>query len=221
MGDDDYDSGSSTEDDGNNNSNETPPATPTKGKLPIKKDISDDNVAITPTKATPTKGKLPMKQDISDDNVTITPKKASPTKGKSPMKRQALDVDDEKEHKPSSAKKSKMNVLCNYGDYCYQKNPDHLEKFYHPKKSLPDVFNGAKICIPEKIKDYRLLKRFIIGFDGDVVPEYSAEKASHIIVESGKTTPTTKGKGVCVTVNWLINSIKKKSLQPTKPYLVT
>jgi hypothetical protein len=27
-----------------------------------------------------------------------------------------------------------QNVFCNYGDYCYQKNPDHLEKFYHPKK---------------------------------------------------------------------------------------
>ncbi|XP_071147828.1 DNA ligase 3-like [Mytilus edulis] len=220
MGDDD-DSGSETEDDGNNNGFETPPTTPTKGKLPIKKEISDDKVTLTPTKATPTKGKLLMKKAISDDEMTETPTKATPTKGKSPMKRQASDVDDEREHKPSSAKKSKVNVLCNYGDYCYQKNPDHLEKFYHPKKSLPDVFNGAKICIPEKIKDYRLLKRFIIGFDGDVVPEYVYEKATHIIVESGKTAPKIKGKGVCVTVDWLLNSIKKKSLEPTKSYIVT
>lgn len=184
----------------------SPSATPTKKKS---NDDDDDSGSETEDDGNTNGNGTPI----------ATPTKATPTKAtpvKTPVKRK---LSDDTNDKPPSAKKNKQNVLCNYGDYCYQKNPDHLEKFYHPKKSLPDAFNGAKICLPEKIKDFRLLKRFIIGFDGDVVPEYNPDEASHVIVEPGKSAPKTKA--VCVSMDWLVKSIKKQNLQPTKPYQVS
>ncbi|XP_053379767.1 DNA ligase 3-like [Mercenaria mercenaria] len=193
-------SGSDTDVDDDTNSN----ATPVKSK--------SSSVSSTPSKtATPSSGGGIMK--------FFSPKKeqSSPSK---PTKRASENGDES-----SPAKKSKPE--CKYGSDCYQKNPDHLANFYHPPKVqqtsngvLPNIFTGAKIFIPSDMKDYKTLRRYIIAFDGEVVPEFSRATATHAVVPSDYTGPAIKCEGVCVKDTWLWKCIKTKCLQPTEHFIL-
>ena len=61
-------------------------------------------------------------------------------------------------------------------------------------QNLPDVFFGAKIILPEKTKDYRLLKRYIVGYP---FKKWLENKSSYQLLEDflnpfGIITPRSK-----------------------------
>lgn len=186
---------------------------------------NDDNSNATPVNTTPSKS-----------SVLSTPSKtASPAGGGGIMKYFSPKKEQSSPSKPtkrasengdvsSPAKKSKPE--CKYGADCYQKNPDHLTNFYHPPKVedtsngvLPNVFSGAKIFIPQDLKDFKTLKRYIVAFDGEVIPDFSKDTATHAVVPCNYKGPSVKCKGVCIKDSWLWKCIKTKRLQPTETFV--
>ncbi|XP_061196299.1 DNA ligase 3-like [Saccostrea echinata] len=166
---------------------------------------SDDEMDVSPVKKTPVKGNsTPSK---------TTPLKVTPIKNG--IKRSYSDKEDS-ETTPS--KKSKP--MCKYGAECYQTNPKHLEQFCHPPKILPNVFRGCKIFLPKDIDQYKTLRRYIIGWDGELVQEYDKASATHVVIPDSHKGEVIKCAGVCVTLNWLKMCIKKNMLVRTDPYIV-
>uniref|UniRef100_K1Q677 DNA ligase 3 n=1 Tax=Magallana gigas TaxID=29159 RepID=K1Q677_MAGGI len=166
---------------------------------------SDDDTGVSPMKTTPAKNSATPSKS--------TPLKATPTKNG--VKRKHSDTGNG-EITPS--KKSKP--MCKYGADCYQTNPTHLEQFDHPPKTLPNVFRGCKIFLPTDTKLYRTLRRYIIGWDGELVPEYDKASATHVVLDKGHKGDIVKCAGVCLTLDWIKMCIKKKMLVRTDPYLV-
>ncbi|KAK7476103.1 hypothetical protein BaRGS_00032657 [Batillaria attramentaria] len=164
---------------------------------------------------------------------------STPRKG---VKRAASDTS------PESSPSKKSKPTCKYGADCYQKNPSHLRTFFHPPKSekspgklvtspsktspggkpavspassknLPDVFHGCKIILPSSTEGYKQLKRYIVAFDGDLLPDYDVNVATHIVT---KKKVKDKGKSTqLVTPDWLWKCIKTGRLVPTGPYSPT
>ena len=48
-------------------------------------------------------------------------------------------------------------------------------------QKLPDTFHGCKIILPDAMANYKQLKRYIIAFDGDLLPDYDVHAATHIV----------------------------------------
>ncbi|XP_060066449.1 DNA ligase 3-like [Ylistrum balloti] len=213
--------GSQDSDNDNNNGNSNghsdhagpAPSTPSKGR---------ESAPVTPSKASPSKMgtlagwvKRGEKRSRTEDN----DEEASSPKKKfdgSPSKK----IDEESPIKKSS------KPTCKYSSDCYQTNPAHTDQYYHPTdkklpkpgERLPNVFSGTKIFLSEDTDKYRLLKRYIIGFDGDLVNDFQKKTATHVIVKPGEAVLTT---GVCITVDWLWSSIKKKMKMPLQKFRVT
>ncbi|XP_067659530.1 DNA ligase 3-like isoform X2 [Haliotis asinina] len=150
---------------------------------------------------------------------------------KTPVKRQAED-----EGLTTPTKKPKPE--CKYGSTCYQTSPAHKAVFCHPaggstpqkspskpltpgvtssSNKLPNIFTGCKIFLPETTEQFKQLKRYIIAFDGDLLPEFSKGSATHIVSSKGKIG-TVNSKAKVVTPEWLWQSIKKKRLASTDVY---
>ncbi|KAH3741324.1 DNA ligase 3-like isoform X2 [Dreissena polymorpha] len=208
-----------------------------KGKSPVKKaqssgsETEDDSVS-TPIKkepSTPKVSRTPVKSasgESSSDGGGIK-KYFSPLKepntstSSTPSKRPS----DNGTYEASPAKKSKPE--CRYGSDCYQKSAEHREQYCHPPKVqqqshgvLPNVFTGAKIYLPADITDFKTLKRYVVAFDGEIVPEFSKTTATHAVVSSKYQGPAIECSGVCVTVDWLWKCIRTKRIQPTKDFLL-
>ncbi|GAB1605965.1 DNA ligase 3 [Argonauta hians] len=134
----------------------------------------------------------------------------------------------EDEKKPSTSKDKKE--VCKYGSSCYQRNPQHLASFDHSaassgssaSDSLPSVFQNLKIYLPESIESYKKLKRFIIAFDGEVLPEYDISNATHIIIAKDineTDVDSASPSAVCVSPDWLWRCIRKKQCVSTHKYI--
>ncbi|EDO37995.1 predicted protein [Nematostella vectensis] len=87
---------------------------------------------------------------------------------------ETVDNDDVTERKSSA--KRKANQIENDKDEASD------------RKELPNVFSGLQVYVPDTIKDFNKLRRYIIAsrYDGDVVTDKST--ATHIIANS-KVTP--------------------------------
>lgn len=203
-------SGSDTEEDDSSS------ATPVKTQL----SLTAPSSSSTPNKPTPNKASTPSSDGIlkyfspkKEQNVKTIPSKVT---------KRASENGEES----SPAKKSRPE--CKYGARCYQKNPDHLNQFYHSSvhvqqssdKALPNVFTGAKIYLPESIADIKVLKRYVVAFDGELVPEFNKLTATHAVMPKDYNGPAVKCKGVCINESWLWSCIKKKLLQPVEPFLI-
>ncbi|XP_076451969.1 DNA ligase 3-like [Babylonia areolata] len=88
-------------------------------------------------------------------------------------------------------------------------------------KKLPDTFHGCKIILPDSTSDYKKLKRYIIAFDGDLLPDYETHAATHIVA-SNMSEVTDRGKGTqLVKPEWLWKCIKAGRLVSTDAYRPT
>eukprot|EP00057_Strongylocentrotus_purpuratus_P005657 XP_003731486.2 PREDICTED: DNA ligase 3 [Strongylocentrotus purpuratus] len=69
--------------------------------------------------------------------------------------------------------------------------------------------------IPEGVKDYEKLQRFVIAYDGDVIDEASKSQATHIVGDS-KTSDKNDSSSSAenVTSDWLWQCIRMKKLVP-------
>lgn len=82
---------------------------------------------------------------------------------------------------------------------------------------LPDVFVGALVVLPQDLTERDVLTRYIVAYGGEVLPDYRANEATHIIT-SKQDTGGTKGAGVWVREGWVWDSIKLQRLMPAQLY---
>ncbi|ESO91269.1 hypothetical protein LOTGIDRAFT_228755 [Lottia gigantea] len=161
-------------------------------------------------------------EDEEDSNSSFISATSQTTPTVSPVKRKAESLT------PSSSPLKKMKPSCKYGENCYQTSPAHKKNFDHkaatPVKSssnkLPDIFTGCKIYLPNNIDKYKVLKRYVIAFNGDIVAEFDKNTATHLISTYGNSINASV-KGKTVIDKWLWTCIKTKSLVPTTKYLIT
>ncbi|XP_013393552.1 DNA ligase 3 [Lingula anatina] len=184
----------------------------------------------SPVKNTPKKRKHEDDDDDDDDDdnsnnhygnpsptkqIMLTPSKTSPAKRNNdvtPTKK--LKTSDDGNNKPS----------CKYGAECYQTNPQHLEQFSHPSnrkikspiksKILLDIFKGLKFSLSNSVEKLKDLKRYIIAYDGDVVPEYDSSQATHVVV--GKNEKVENPASNVVSEDWVWGCVKERKLLPVK-----
>ncbi|XP_035828474.1 DNA ligase 3 isoform X2 [Aplysia californica] len=156
------------------------------------------------------------------------------TPGKKGEKRRASDDVSEE----SSPPKKQANPMGKYGASCHQKRGKHTEEFRHPESSsadtassggsssqtagsasgLPAVFHGCKIVLPSSVERFRDLKRYILAFDGDLLHQFEASSATHIVVAPGSEPPSVSSKVPRVSPRWLWSCIRRRQLVDTAPY---
>ncbi|BFZ23274.1 hypothetical protein BsWGS_26312 [Bradybaena similaris] len=183
--------------------------------------------------------------DIDSDEANETGTSSADGEMKSLQESRKRAASGYSEEEESPRKKVKAKPLCNYGADCYQKNPQHLRDFDHqPKtptqkkistspsqpaakpadvsstqpKKLPSVFHGCKIVLPTSVEKYKELKRYILAFDGDLLHEFDASSATHIISDPSKPAAPSSSKAAQVNPDWLWTCIRKKDLVSTDPY---
>ncbi|CAB3976556.1 DNA ligase 3 [Paramuricea clavata] len=134
----------------------------------------------------------PSTSTAKDDDVMDTADKPATEvvggdKGSRGQKRKSEDAGSEE----TSSKKAKP--MCMYGSKCYQKSRKHREVYCHDEKettaehaedsdtTLPSIFTGTKIIIGDDIEDSKKLRRYIIAYDGLIIPEYQRNKATHVV----------------------------------------
>ena len=158
------------------------------------------------------------------------------------LKKRKNDDDDEKKTDTTTVKKSRKadeNVEAYFeetdteeeGEKNPSENSESKEKSF--SNPLPNIFTGCVIQIPKEYKNYDLLRRYLIAYDGklyDPEKETSVEngknKVTHVIHlnKVGKIVKNEKywDKGVRhVHVNWIWNSIKLLDKQPESCHVVT
>uniref|UniRef100_A0A3B4CGY2 DNA ligase n=1 Tax=Pygocentrus nattereri TaxID=42514 RepID=A0A3B4CGY2_PYGNA len=75
--------------------------------------------------------------------------------------------------------------------------------------TLLDIFTGVKLHLPETVQDFEKLRRYFVAYDGDLVPDYDAESATHTLAEPGEDSQAKK-----VTSNWIWECIRKRRVVP-------
>ncbi|XP_029643692.1 DNA ligase 3 [Octopus sinensis] len=178
---------------------------------------------------TPVKRKIPMKEEQE------SPGQSSKSKARKIDEMfQKSRSDNEGGDKKSSTSKEKK-PMCKYGSGCYQKNPQHLAAFDHSTSSsgaastsvsdpLPNVFRNMKIYLPKNMESYKKLKRFIIAFDGEILPDHDISNATHLVIVKDlneSDVSSASPSAVCITSEWLWKCIKKKQCVPTQKYVFT
>uniref|UniRef100_A0A8C5SP81 DNA ligase n=1 Tax=Laticauda laticaudata TaxID=8630 RepID=A0A8C5SP81_LATLA len=82
-----------------------------------------------------------------------------------------------------------------------------LEMEGDKRKMLLDVFTGVKLYLPSSVEGFRKLKRYFIAYDGDLVQEYEATSATHVM-ERMENNPAAKH----VSPEWIWECIRKRRL---------
>uniref|UniRef100_A0A2D4GDW9 BRCT domain-containing protein n=1 Tax=Micrurus corallinus TaxID=54390 RepID=A0A2D4GDW9_MICCO len=75
------------------------------------------------------------------------------------------------------------------------------------KQMLLDVFTGVKLYLPPSVEGFRKLKRYFVAYDGDLVQEYEATSATHVM-ERTEDNPAAKH----VSPEWIWECIRKRRL---------
>ena len=71
-------------------------------------------------------------------------------------------------------------------------------------QKLPDTFHGCKIIMPDTTADYKQLKRYIVAFDGDLVPDYDVHTATHIVTsDKSEVCIITRHRAILCAVSGL------------------
>lgn len=83
------------------------------------------------------------------------------------------------------------------------------------------MFDDLKIHICDHVEDVDNLKRYSVAYGADVIEDHDLSEATHIVYNEKsdkiiKSNKTTKH----VTRNWLNDSIKLKSVQDERLYII-
>jgi DNA ligase-3 len=69
--------------------------------------------------------------------------------------------------------------------------------------------------LPSSLPDQRQLKRYVIAYDGDIVPEFDQSAATHLVVGgAGGASSESEASVPTVTPDWLWSCIQEKTLVP-------
>ncbi|NXY48184.1 DNLI3 ligase, partial [Ceuthmochares aereus] len=75
------------------------------------------------------------------------------------------------------------------------------------KKVLLDIFTGVKLYLSPSVKDFDKIRRYFIAYDGDLVSEFDAASATHIIGDIDENPGAKR-----VSPNWIWKCIQKRRL---------
>ncbi|XP_069730173.1 DNA ligase 3 [Phaenicophaeus curvirostris] len=75
------------------------------------------------------------------------------------------------------------------------------------KKVLLDIFTGVKLYLSPSVKDFDKIRRYFIAYDGDLVSEFDAASATHIIGNIDENPGAKR-----VSPNWIWKCIRKRRL---------
>ncbi|KAM3852126.1 DNA ligase 3 isoform 1-T2 [Vipera latastei] len=75
------------------------------------------------------------------------------------------------------------------------------------KQLLLDIFTGVKLYLPPSVEGFRKLKRYFIAYNGDLVQQYDAASATHVM-ERMEDNPAAKH----VSPEWIWECIRKRRL---------
>ncbi|NXG54015.1 DNLI3 ligase, partial [Psilopogon haemacephalus] len=75
------------------------------------------------------------------------------------------------------------------------------------KTPLLDIFTGVKLYLPPSVPDFDRLRRYFIAFDGDLVAEFDAASATHIIGDTEENPGAQR-----VSPSWIWACIRKRRL---------
>ncbi|KFW01878.1 DNA ligase 3 [Eurypyga helias] len=75
------------------------------------------------------------------------------------------------------------------------------------KKPLLDIFTGVRLYLSPAVKDFDKLRRYFIAYDGDLVPEFDAASATHVIGDVDENPGAKR-----VSPNWIWECIRKRRL---------
>lgn len=64
--------------------------------------------------------------------------------------------------------------------------------------------------MPDSVEDYEKLRRYFVAYDGDLVPDYDAAKATHTLAE-----PEGDGTAQKVSTAWIWECIRKRRVVPS------
>ncbi|NXI43814.1 DNLI3 ligase, partial [Galbula dea] len=75
------------------------------------------------------------------------------------------------------------------------------------KKPLLDIFTGVKLYLSPSVKDFDKIRRYFIAYDGDLVPEFDAASATHVIGDIDENPGARR-----VSPTWIWECIRKRRL---------
>ncbi|NXA54133.1 DNLI3 ligase, partial [Nothocercus julius] len=75
------------------------------------------------------------------------------------------------------------------------------------KKALLDIFTGVRLYLPPSVKDFDRIRRYFIAYDGDLVQEFDAASATHVIGDVDENPGAKR-----VSPNWIWECIRKRRL---------
>ncbi|XP_053310863.1 DNA ligase 3 [Spea bombifrons] len=75
-------------------------------------------------------------------------------------------------------------------------------------KTLLDIFTGVKLYLPSSMDDFAKLRRYFVAYDGDLVPEFDAPSATHVMGDIAESSPDAKH----VTPRWIWECIRRRRL---------
>ncbi|NXT77312.1 DNLI3 ligase, partial [Zapornia atra] len=75
------------------------------------------------------------------------------------------------------------------------------------KKMLLDIFTGVKLYLSPSVKDFDRIRRYFIAYDGDLVPEFDAASATHVMGDTEENPAATR-----VSPSWVWACIRKRRL---------
>ncbi|NXA35384.1 DNLI3 ligase, partial [Eudromia elegans] len=77
----------------------------------------------------------------------------------------------------------------------------------HSVQVLLDIFTGVKLYLPPSVKDFDRIRRYFIAYDGDLVQEFDAASATHVIGDIDENPGAKR-----VSPNWIWECIRKRKL---------
>uniref|UniRef100_A0A8C5QM37 DNA ligase n=2 Tax=Leptobrachium leishanense TaxID=445787 RepID=A0A8C5QM37_9ANUR len=81
---------------------------------------------------------------------------------------------------PAQSKKTKTTEASHSNGHSLFQSPS-------TPKTLLDIFTGVKLYLPSSLDDFAKLRRYFLAYDGDLVPEFDASSATHVIGSQGVT----------------------------------
>ncbi|XP_071946182.1 DNA ligase 3-like isoform X2 [Antedon mediterranea] len=163
--------------------------TPKKGTpVKVESGTAKKGTPVKVESATPKKG-TPVKEEeaTSKKNTPIKAEKLTPKK----------DTLSKEENKTSKKTQNKRHMSGTPSDA-----PS-------PKKGLLDVFTGVSVYIDASHPNIKLLRRYIVAYNGDVVDEYTKSNATHHVTEDSKQNDSSLK---CVSEKWIWECIRKRRL---------
>ncbi|XP_044532142.1 DNA ligase 3 [Gracilinanus agilis] len=75
------------------------------------------------------------------------------------------------------------------------------------QKTLLDIFTGVRLYLPPSTQDFGRLRRYFVAFDGDLVQEFDAASATHVMGGGGENPEALR-----VSPEWIWACIRKRRL---------